>query len=301
MTVTLTTRNRLLLRADITHSPEGFTYYAVRAPQVRGTLTVHPEAAPGHRDDPDAYTGLCITFGTYDPAASPSAYADRTTVYGSPLYGSVSVSAEGTRDPWGQVHRNPYELAEAPSRDRIKDICEAVIAYHRTSLDRHRQHAAYLRHQAPKQLDRITDQADHLRSSARALARYEALQARWAVLGGATDEHAIDVTMVSTLANWLDQRFAGHPAVGAGEQELYLAWTAAVRLNSRHGIEQSRRINLPSVQSTTALIHHLTHAAAHAPGRVAPAAARATLRRLAARRSGLAHLITIPAQRRRAA
>ncbi len=129
MTVTLTTSGHLLLRADIAHSPEGHTYYAVRAPHVRGTLTIHPEADPGHREDPDAYTGLCITFGRYDPAESPASYTDRIAVYNSWLYGGISLRtvtlsphvADPTCDPWNRVHRSPYELAEPPTRQRIKD------------------------------------------------------------------------------------------------------------------------------------------------------------------------------------
>ena len=102
--------------------------------------------------------------------------------------------------------------------------------------------------------------------------------------------------MNATLANWLDQQFAGHPAISTGEQELYLAWTAAARIDSPSSTEQHRRVSLASTQGATALIHHLAQAAAHAPGRSAPAGARSTLRRLAVRRKELAPLITIPEQ-----
>ena len=127
------------------------------------------------------------------------------------------------------------------------------------------------------------------------------LQHRWSVLSAAAHDQGIDVTVNATLANWLDQQFAGHPALSTGEQELYLAWTAAARIDSPFGTEQDRRICLASTQGATALIHHLTRAAAHAPGRIAPAGARSALRRLAARRSELAPLIMIPAQRESAA
>lgn len=309
MTVTLTTAGRLLLRTEITYSTEGYTYCVVRAPHVRGTLTFHPEADPGRREDPDAYTGLCVTFGQYDPAKSPSGYRDQMTVYGSRLYGSVSLrtvapshrSGQAAPDPWSTVHRNPYELAEAPARTRIKDVGEALVKHHLASPERHKQHAAYLRHIAATRADRIAAETDHLRSSVHLLARMDALRSRWAVLSDPTAVQGIDVTVNGTLADWLDQQFSGQPAIDQAEQQLYLAWTAAVRFTSPYGTVTHRRVTLPGTQGAAALIHHLNYAAAHAPGRTAPAGARSILRRLAARRTELAPLITIPEQRQPAA
>lgn len=303
MTITLTSAARLPIRIDTAYGEQGFTYYTVRAPHVRGTFTVHPEAPAAEGDDPDAYTWLCVTFGRYDPAESPSSYTDRVSVYNSWLYGGITLVPQPQldarphlRDPWNHVHRNPYELAEPPTRARLRDVGEALIAHHLSSPERHRQHAAYLRHIAPGRLERITREADSLASAVRRLGSLETRQRRWTRFATPGAAPGYQVTISGHLAAWLDDRFAGCTPLSDAERALYLAWSAANRDSDRDPFRPARRVNLPGLGGITALIRHLGSAATQAPGAAARAGARSTLRHLAASRPELAALITVPTQ-----
>ena len=84
MTLTMKSATGLLVRTDVEYDEHGLTYYTVRAPHVRGTFTVHPEAPAGEADDTQAYTWLRLAFGRYDAKESPSSY--RVSVYNSWIY-----------------------------------------------------------------------------------------------------------------------------------------------------------------------------------------------------------------------
>ncbi|KJS57820.1 hypothetical protein [Streptomyces rubellomurinus] len=282
--ITTHTAARLLLRYDVEYAENGLTYYTVRAPRVFGTITVHPEAPPGERDDPDAYTSLRLVSGRYDPTENPSGYTDRLAVYNSWIYDGITLLPPGTtsdRDPWERLHRSPYEVATEAARARARDVGEKIITEYRADLHRHAQHTNYLRAAADEQLRRAAREADELRPAVRRLAALETRITRWSRLRAPEASPTI-VEVGGFLADWLSGQFAGHQPLTPGAQEFYRAWTAAHRLGDRAAVFQPRRIILHTPAALAAFIAYLTEAARQAPSPAARADARSRLRRIAA-------------------
>ncbi|MEY9846094.1 hypothetical protein ABH940_003179 [Streptacidiphilus sp. BW17] len=283
--ITTRTATRLLLRYDIEYGENGLTYFTVRAPHVIGTITLHPEAAPGEADDPDAYTRLRFTSGRYDPDESPSSYTDRLAVYNSWIYGGITLpplGATGPRDPWEQLHRSPYELATESARSRMRDIGEKIITEYRLDRQRYAQHSRYLRSIADHQLSRVTREADDLRPAVHRLSVLETRINRWTRVRAPEANSTTTVDVGGYLADWLGGRLAGHQPLTPGGQEVYRAWTAARRLGDPAAVFQPRRIILPTAAALAAFADYLTEAAREAPSRAARANARCRLRRIAA-------------------
>ncbi|MDH6138518.1 hypothetical protein P3T35_000495 [Kitasatospora sp. GP30] len=295
--ITTHTASRLLLRYEVEYGQTGHTYYTVRAPHVTGTITLHPEAAPGERDDPDAYTRLRLTSGRYDLTESPSAYTDRLAVHNSWIYDGITIPPPGTtghRDPWNQLHRNTYELATEAVRFRARDVGQTIITNHRADPQRHTQHARYLRSVAPDRLSMITREADHLRPAVRRLSALETQLDRWARLHAPEASPTASVEVGGYLADWLSGRLAGHQPLTPGDQEVYRAWSAARRLGDPAAVFQPRRITLRTTAALAAFTEYLGQAARDSPSRTARADARSRLRRIAVTHPSLT--VEIPAE-----
>ncbi|MEV7596863.1 hypothetical protein AB0O91_05680 [Kitasatospora sp. NPDC089797] len=293
--ITTYTATRLLLRYDVEYAQNGLTYYTVRAPHVFGTVTVHPEPAPGKRDDPDAYTSLRLISGRYDPTENPSGYTDRLAVYNAWIYDGITLPPPGstsTRDPWERFHRSPYEVATESARARARDIGEKLIAEYRADPHRHAQHINYLRAAADEQLTRAAREADELRPAVRRVAQLETLLTRWTRLR-APQASPTTVEVGGFLADWLSGQLAGHQPLTPGTQEFYRAWTAARRLGDPAAVFQPRRVILHTPAALAAFTAHLTEAARQAPSPAARADARTRLRRIAATHPALT--VDIPA------
>jgi hypothetical protein len=298
----MTSSGRLTVRLGVEYDPNGYTYYRVRAPHVQGTITLNPLAPPSEGYDPDAYTWLTLTFGRWDVTEAASSYTDRLSVYGGWLYGSIDIvsdlgpdDSERLRDPWSYVHRNTYELAGERSRERIRDVGETVLAHHRVDPNRHRQHAAYLRHIAPQRLEHLAaETAAHART-AHWLGTLETRQARWLRIATPRQTEGYHLAISGLLATHLDQQLSGTRPHTEAERDWYVAWSAASRHEDGYW-HTPRRLYLPNLESAAVAVRYLTRATVEASGN-ARAQARCVLRRLSAARAELAPLITIGDER----
>lgn len=298
----MTSPGRLTVRLDVEYDPNGYTYYRVRAPYTQGTITLNPLAPPSEGYDPDAYTWLVLTFGRYDAAEAPSSYTDRVSVFNGWLYGDITIAPDrqpeypaSLRDPWRAVHRNPSELASSNSRERIREVGETVLAHYRADTNRHRQHAAYLRHIAPKHLEHITAEAAAHSRTAHWLGTLETRQARWLRIATPAQAEGYHLAISGLLANHLDQQLSGSRPQTEAEREWYIAWSAASRHEDGYW-HTSRRAHLPDLETAAVAVRYLTRAADETTG-AARAQARSMLRRLHAARPELAPLITIKDER----
>ncbi|MFI5527063.1 hypothetical protein ACIA8O_00750 [Kitasatospora sp. NPDC051853] len=290
--ITTHTAARLLLRYEVEHAETGLTYYTVRAPHVTGTITLHPEAAPGENGDPDAYTRLRFTSGRYNPDENPSGYTDRLAVYNTWIYDGITIPPTGApvdRDPWGQLHRNTYELATESARARTKEVGEKIINEYRMDPQRFTQQARYLRAAADQQLTRATREANDLRPAVDQLAALETRINRWTRLRTpGADPTATVVEVGGFLADWIGARLSGHQPLTPADRDVYRAWTAARRLGDPAAVFQPRRIILPTPAALASFAHYLTEASLESPSPAARADARSRLRRIAATHPALA-------------
>ncbi|MFJ8628182.1 hypothetical protein ACIRD3_35835 [Kitasatospora sp. NPDC093550] len=281
--ITTYTSTRLLLRYEVEHAETGLTYYTVRAPHVTGTITLHPEAAPGAADNPDAYTRLRFVSGRYDPDEGPSSYTDRLAVYNSWIYDGITLPEPGTpidRDPWDRLHRSTYELATEKTRARAKEVGQKIINEYRLDRHRHAQHTRYLRSAADRQLARATREADELRPAVDRLGVLETQIDRWTRLRH-PGTNTTTVEVGGHLADWIDARLAGRQPLTSADHEVYRSWAAARRLGDRAAIFQPRRTMLPTAAALASFARILTEASQESPSKAARADARCRLRRIA--------------------
>lgn len=163
--------------------------------------------------------------------------------------------------------------------------------HHRDDPNRHRQHAAFLRHIAPKRLEHLSAETRAHARTARWLGTLETRQARWLRIAVPRQATGYHLTISGLLAAHLDQELSGSRPQTEAEREWYIAWSAA----SRHADgywHTSRRLHLPDLESAAVAVRYLTRAADEADG-TARAQARCVLRRLHAARAELAPLIWI--------
>ncbi|GLW58562.1 hypothetical protein [Kitasatospora phosalacinea] len=281
--ITTYTRTRLLLRYEVEHAETGLTYYTVRAPHVIGTITLHPEAAPGETANPDAYTRLRFVSGRYDPDEGPGSYTDRLAVYNAWIYDGITLPTPGTptdRDPWGQLHRSTYELATEKARARAKEVGEKIVNEYRADR-RHVQHARYLRSVADRQLSRAAREADDLRPAVDRLGVLETQIDRWTRLRDPGTSSTTTLEVGGHLADWIDARLAGRQPLTSADHEIYRSWAAARRLGERAAIFQPRRVVLHTAAALASFARILTEASLESPSKVARADARCRLHRIA--------------------
>ncbi|MFJ9523464.1 hypothetical protein ACIRPK_35165 [Kitasatospora sp. NPDC101801] len=282
--ITTYTHTRLLLRYEVEHAETGLTYYTVRAPHVIGTITLHPEAAPGAADNPDAYTRLRFVSGRYDPDEGPSSYTDRLAVHNAWIYDGITLPEPGTaadRDPWEQLHRSTYELATEKARARAKEVGEKIVSEYRLDRHRHAQHTRYLRSAADRQLARAAREADDLRPAVDRLGVLETQIDRWTRLRHPGTSTTTTVEVGGHLADWIDARLSGRQPLTPADREVYRSWTAARRLGDRAAIFQPRRMVLNTAAALASFAHILTEASLESPSTAARADARSRLRRIA--------------------
>ncbi|MFJ2864942.1 hypothetical protein [Kitasatospora sp. NPDC087314] len=292
--ITTYTSTRLLLRYEVEHAETGLTYYTVRAPHVTGTITLHPHAAPGAADNPDAYTLLRFVSGRYDPDEGPSSYTDRLTVYNSWIYDGITIPEPGTstdRDPWDRLHRSTYELATEKTRARAKEVGQKIINEYRLDRDRHVQHSRYLRSAADRQLARATCEADELRPAVDRLGVLETQIDRWTRLRRPGTSTTATVEVEGHLADWIDARLSGRQPLTPADSEVYRSWAAARRLGDRAAIFQPRRMMLHTAAALASFARILTEANLESPSTAARADARCRLRRIAELHPALAPMV----------